>query len=216
MSDLPGICCGFCRICCFQIYQTCCCVEEPPSSPSYDVLCLGISNAGKTTLSNLLTHENTDAIVPTVGFTVKDVVLPNAKIRVKELGGAESVRQYWNRYYDDVHGVVFVIDGSCTGDELHETTEALHKAIKDPRLSQRPWLILCNKQDMDGALTEDQVAEELRLPELVRTNTNITIRSSSKANPDGLRSIMEQYGDRLREMYHPQMQDAESAPMNSI
>lgn len=156
------------------------------------------------------------------------------------------MRQYWNRYFADVHGVIFVIDGACTGDELHETSEALHNAIKNPLLSQKPWLILSNKKDLDEALTENQVsrkipllrfakrinlcetlsharlslfsyiqvAEELHLAELIRTSGNITIKSSSKTDSNGLRSIFEQYGVRLRETYHPQ--DDESEPMNSI
>lgn len=91
-----------------QAYQVCCCVKEAPPTPTYNIICLGISNAGKTTLLTILKFENPDAIVPTIGkvigmliefvksnafhlcmagFSVKDILLPNATLKVKELGG---------------------------------------------------------------------------------------------------------------------------------
>ncbi|XP_039271590.2 ADP-ribosylation factor-like protein 15 [Styela clava] len=207
MSEWPAICCGVCRICCFTVYQKCCCIKEPPAIPVYDLLCLGITNAGKTTLLSVLTSENIDAIVPTVGFIIKDIRLPNAVLKVKELGGAVSIRQYWHRYFNDVQGVIFVVDGSCTQDELHETTDALYKAIQNPELSTKPWLILCNKQDLEGACTEERAVEEMNLTEMLKEKPNIIVKSCSKTNPDGLRSIIERFGNRLNEIHNPEMRE---------
>lgn len=203
MGDCPGLCCGICRIGCYSLYEVCCCVKSPPPLPVYDVLCLGITGAGKTTLLSVLTAENTDTVVPTVGFIIKDIRVPNAVLKVKELGGGDSVRQYWHRYYNDVHGVIFVVDGSCTHDVLQQTTDALHKAIQNPELSNKPWLILCNKQDLDGACTENRAVEEMKLTRFLHDKQNITVGSSSKTNTDGLRISFEKFGGRLNEVYNP-------------
>lgn len=173
----------------------------------YDVLCLGISYAGKSTLLSVLTSENIDAIVPTVGFIIKDIRLPNAVLKVKELGGAISIRQYWHRYYNDVQGVIFVVDGSCTQDELQETTDALYKAIQNPELSTKPWLILCNKQDLEGACTEERAIEEMNLTGIMKERHNIIVKSCSKTNADGLRAIFERFGNRINDIHNPALRD---------
>ena len=52
---------------------------------------------------------------------------------------------------------MFVIDGLCTHDQLEDTRREIHGAIKHPDLQTLPWMILCNKQDLEGASTHHKV-----------------------------------------------------------
>ena len=53
--------------CFMQAYHCLCCVEDPPPLPTYQVLCIGIINSGKTTLLSVINNENPDRVVSTIG-----------------------------------------------------------------------------------------------------------------------------------------------------
>jgi hypothetical protein len=40
------------------------------------------------------------------GFIIKPVVLGHHVFEVKEVGGSEKLRPYWDRYYKDMQGLV--------------------------------------------------------------------------------------------------------------
>lgn len=58
--------------------------------------------------------------------------------------------------------IVYVVDGadhSC----MEEARKQLHELLEWPSLDQIPILILGNKSDLEGALTEEELIEELSL-----------------------------------------------------
>ena len=71
--------------------------------------------------------------------------------------GGENIRPYWSRYFDGIHAIIYVIDGLCTHSELEQNRSELIKLLDDPTLQNLPWLILCNKQDLEGASTHLKV-----------------------------------------------------------
>lgn len=59
---------------CLQCFRTLCCKGPPPPRPEYDVVCIGLTGSGKTSLLSRLCNEATDNIVPTTGQpTIRDV-----------------------------------------------------------------------------------------------------------------------------------------------
>lgn len=50
-----------------QCFRTFCCKGPPPPRPEYDVVCIGLTGSGKTSLLSRLCSEATDNIVPTTG-----------------------------------------------------------------------------------------------------------------------------------------------------
>ncbi|MEQ2298762.1 ADP-ribosylation factor-like protein 15, partial [Ameca splendens] len=69
-----------------KCFRALCCKGPPPPRPEYDVVCIGLTGAGKTSLLSRLCSEGSDGIVPTTGFSIKAVPFPNAILNVKELG----------------------------------------------------------------------------------------------------------------------------------
>jgi ADP-ribosylation factor-like protein 3 len=76
------------------------------------ILVLGLDNAGKTTLLRLLSSEDPKETTPTQGFNVKSIVRESFKLNVWDIGGQSEIRKYWENYYDNVDGLIFVVDSS--------------------------------------------------------------------------------------------------------
>nr|XP_021331965.1 ADP-ribosylation factor-like 15a isoform X2 [Danio rerio] len=87
MSEHIQLSVALCRIGFYTCLQKLCCKAPPPPRPEYDVVCIGLSGAGKTSLLSRLCNEISDGTVPTTGFSIKAVPFENAILNVKELGG---------------------------------------------------------------------------------------------------------------------------------
>uniref|UniRef100_A0A8D0GLX1 ARF like GTPase 15 n=1 Tax=Sphenodon punctatus TaxID=8508 RepID=A0A8D0GLX1_SPHPU len=134
-----------------------CCKGPPPPRPEYDLVCIGLTGSGKTSLLSQLCSENTENIVSTTGFSIKAVPFQNAILNVKELGGAANIRKYWSRYYQGSQGVIFVLDSASSEDELETARNELHSALQHPQLCTLPFLILANHQDKPAARSVQEV-----------------------------------------------------------
>ncbi len=76
------------------------------------LLVLGLDNAGKTTLLKLLSSENPSETSPTQGFNVKTIMRDSFKLNVWDIGGQTEIRKYWVNYFENVDGLIFVVDSS--------------------------------------------------------------------------------------------------------
>ncbi|XP_061623488.1 ADP-ribosylation factor-like protein 15 isoform X3 [Phyllopteryx taeniolatus] len=141
-----------------KCFRALCCKGPPPPRPEYDVVCIGLTGAGKTSLLSRLCSEGGDGIVPTTGFSIKAVPFPNAILNVKELGGADNIKKYWCRYYQGSQGVVFVLDSASSDEDLEAARNELHSALQHPQLCTLPFLILANHQDKPAARTPNQTS----------------------------------------------------------
>eukprot|EP00871_Galdieria_phlegrea_P002047 jgi/Galph1/2843/GphlegSOOS_G1536.1 len=140
----------------------------------YAVVILGSSGSGKTMiLERLKDHysagekrENKDhppKVRPTVGLNVAHLKVENAIFLVWDFGGKKQLRPIWERYVNDASAVVFVIDATCAN-KTEEDAQLLRELLERKELSNKPFLIYINKQDMSGVLSLQEVAEILRLP----------------------------------------------------
>jgi ADP-ribosylation factor-like protein 8 len=118
---------------------------------------LGLQNAGKTTLVNLLsTGDFTDDRIPTVGFNVRRVQKGGVTLKIWDLGGHARFRTMWERYCRGVSAIVFVVDAA--DEPRFETARVeLHDILARPVTAGIPVLVLANKSDLPGAVksTED-------------------------------------------------------------
>ena len=61
--------------------------QPAAAKPEKHVVCLGLSESGKSTALALLAGEPIDKIEPTDGFHIKDILLKDCILNVKEIGG---------------------------------------------------------------------------------------------------------------------------------
>ncbi|XP_044877485.1 ADP-ribosylation factor-like protein 15 isoform X1 [Mauremys mutica] len=146
-----GILCDTLKEAGLQCFKALCCKGPPPPRPEYDLVCIGLTGSGKTSLLSQLCCESQENIVSTTGFSIKAVPFQNAVLNVKELGGADTIRKYWSRYYQGSQGVIFVLDSASSEDDLETARNELHSALQHPQLCTLPFLILANHQDKPAA-----------------------------------------------------------------
>jgi len=136
------------------------------------VLILGVHKAGKTTLleklkSIYLKGEGLphDRIVPTVGLNIGRIEDANVKLVFWDLGGQPGLRTIWEKYYEEAHAVIYVIDSSAVA-SFEDAKSALEKVLRHEDLQGAPILIFANKQDSPAAVSEEELARHLHLKEL--------------------------------------------------
>ena len=130
---------------------------------------VGLDGSGKThvlyclQLGEPLTHS-----IPTIGFNVEQIKCKNTRIQAWDLGGQHKLREMWSYYYDEVSGVIFVVD-SADPDRFDEARIELQRILTDRRLENLPILVLANKQDMKGyAASVDEVKEALAINDCLK------------------------------------------------
>lgn len=157
--DNIRLACAACRI---LIYRLCNRIRghQPPApKKEKQVVCIGLSGSGKSTALALIAGEPIKEIQSTNGFHVKDVILSDCILNVKEIGGSEKIRKYWRHYYGGAQGVIFMVDGTTNEQELETARVAMFDALKDPQLCDLPILLLVTHQDMENARSASEVAE---------------------------------------------------------
>ncbi|KAJ3694634.1 hypothetical protein LUZ60_000011 [Juncus effusus] len=143
------------------------------SKTEFHVLILGIDKAGKTTLLEKVKsiYSKTeglspDRIVPTVGLNIGRIESANAKLVFWDLGGQIGLRTIWEKYYEEAHAIVYVIDASSSSAQFEDAKSALEKILRHEDLRGAPLLILANKQDIPEAISAEELARYLDLKEL--------------------------------------------------
>ncbi|KAL6594056.1 hypothetical protein ACP70R_048957 [Stipagrostis hirtigluma subsp. patula] len=138
----------------------------------FRVLILGVDKAGKTTLleklkSIYLKGEGLphDRVVPTVGLNIGRIEDANAKLVFWDLGGQVGLRTIWEKYYEEAHAVIYVIDAAAAS-SFEDSKSTLEKVLRHEHLRGAPLLIVANKQDLSGVITDEELARYLHLKEL--------------------------------------------------
>lgn len=127
---------------------------------------VGLDNAGKTATVRGIQGESPEDVAPTVGFSKIDLKQGRFEVTIFDLGGGKRIRNIWRNYYAESYGVIFVVDSSDI-ERMEETKEAMTEVLNSPKISGKPVLVLANKQDREGALSEADVIETLSLEKLV-------------------------------------------------
>lgn len=126
------------------------------------LLMLGLDNAGKTTILKKYNGEDISSISPTLGFNIKTLEYQGYKLNVWDVGGQTTIRSYWRNYFEQTDGLVWVVD---SGDKirLEDCRKELHMLLLQERLAGASLLVFCNKQDLQGSLTVEEIKEFLQL-----------------------------------------------------
>ncbi|GAQ77681.1 GTP-binding ADP-ribosylation factor-like protein [Klebsormidium nitens] len=133
----------------------------------YHVLILGIDKAGKTTLLEKVKAIYSDLealpperIVPTVGLNIGRVDAHKCKLIFWDLGGQLGLRSIWEKYYEEAHAVLYVVDAACQS-RFEDVKNALARVMQHVELDGAPILVLANKQDLPGAISAEDMSRTL-------------------------------------------------------
>lgn len=80
-------------------------------------------------------------------------------LRFVDLGGQTGIRTLWHRYYEDADAIIYVVDAS-NRERLPDSWEVLETVLSTPQIIGTPMLLLANKQDVENALTVEDVRYE--------------------------------------------------------
>lgn len=127
------------------------CLEQALRKEELHILILGLDRAGKTTVLEKMKEMHGmpglewDKILPTVGLNVGRIDAHGCLLIFWDLGGQVGLRTIWDKYYDEAHAVVYVVD-AADADRLETAKAALDTALGHRDLVSAPLLVLANKQ----------------------------------------------------------------------
>lgn len=128
-----------------------------------NIIFLGLDNAGKTTMLNLLQTGKFQQFDSTTHPYQAEVTIGNVNFKSYDLGGHRVARRTWSTYLETVDGIVFLVDAS-DHDRMAEACKILHETLAFPNMRSKPMLIFGNKADKKTALKEDDLRDQLGLP----------------------------------------------------
>ncbi|GAA5945055.1 hypothetical protein JCM10213_001543 [Rhodosporidiobolus nylandii] len=150
-----------------------------------DVACIGLQNAGKTSLVNVLTNNDfSESMIPTVGFNLRKIQKGNVTLKVWDLAGQPRFRSIWERYCRGVSAIIWVVD-SADPETFPVARVELESLLGRGELGGIPLLVLGNKSDLPHHATVDDLIRELGLRGIVNREVSVySISAKSKHNID--------------------------------
>ena len=151
------------------------------------VLFIGLDGAGKTSiitkLKGLESGERFE-IFPTAFLNCARITFNNKKFNCIEVSGLKRYRKVWKNFYNEVDGIIFVIDGTDVG-RMH-LIKGLINDLDNNLEKNIPVVFMVNKQDIvDKSLNVEQVKNIIEIDRMA-TDFNWHIVKSVSYTGEGI------------------------------
>lgn len=104
-----------------------------------------------------------------------------------DLGGQPRFRSMWERYCKGVNAIIFVLD-SADSSSIEAAKTQLKGLAEKESLQSIPILVLGNKNDLEGALTVDEIISKMELKDI--NNRQVSCYSISVKEATNLNSVL--------------------------
>uniref|UniRef100_A0A6B2LKB2 Uncharacterized protein n=1 Tax=Arcella intermedia TaxID=1963864 RepID=A0A6B2LKB2_9EUKA len=125
-----------------------------------NVILVGLDNAGKTTLLHVLKTNTLKQSPPSKNPTMEEVSVGLITFKAYDMGGNVRERFLWVDYFPLVDAIVFMVD-TADRSRLLEAKEVLDGILSLEQVAKTPILIMGNKIDVQGAVSEDELSKTL-------------------------------------------------------
>eukprot|EP00826_Nyctotherus_ovalis_P014912 TRINITY_DN14196_c0_g9_i1.p1 TRINITY_DN14196_c0_g9~~TRINITY_DN14196_c0_g9_i1.p1 ORF type:complete len:186 (-),score=53.25 TRINITY_DN14196_c0_g9_i1:136-693(-) len=163
--------------------------EDSKQETEVRFLLLGLDGAGKTTILNAITDKIDPHPIPTIGLNMETITINNISASFWDVSGSATV--LWKHYYEGAGGVVYVID-SAKAEGIEAAVEELYQMAEDMKAPEVPLLILGNKQDVHGALTQEQITQSIDFNRLAKKSVILKTCTAATA-PEEVRMIFQEF-----------------------
>ncbi|XP_022204609.2 ADP-ribosylation factor-like protein 16 [Nilaparvata lugens] len=171
--------------------------QTDPNKLQATVLCLGPPGSGKTLLLKKLQSGNsvdeTSSSVATVGIDLITLRYQenqkNKAIVIREIGGLMA--PIWNRYYDGINKVMFVIDTSnlC---QISAAGVLFYTILAEPLLQKIKILMVLTKMDVSYRQMRNEALLMLQSKRLRKeAQQSITVVEASAVDGEGTEMILD-------------------------
>lgn len=160
--------------------------------------CSGLDNAGKTTIVKRINNEDVHEVSPTLGFNIKSMSYGEYLLNIWDVGGQKSLRSYWKNHFEQTDGLIWVVDSSDRR-RLTECAKELHSLLMEERLAGATLLVFANKQDVNGALTVEEISSVIKFDLIGNRNCKIVSCSARVGTgcKEGFDWIVKDIGQRV-------------------
>ena len=151
------------------------------------VLFIGLDGAGKTSIITKLKDIKRGELIeifPTAFINCARVTFNNKKFNCIEVSGLKRYRKVWKNFYNEVDGIIFVIDGTDVG-RMH-VIKSLIKDLDNNLEKNIPVVFMVNKQDIvDKSLNVEQVKNIIEIDRMA-TDFNWHVVKSVSYTGEGI------------------------------
>ena len=155
---------------------------------------VGLDAAGKTSVLYQLKMSELVKTIPTIGFNVETLDYKGLTFTIWDVGGQDKVRMLWKHYYQNTDGIIFVVD-SNDKERIKLSEEVLKLTLAEEDLKNSALLVMANKQDLSGALSPNEVTQQLGMNEI--KSRNWLVQGTSAQTGQGLKEGLDWLANTL-------------------
>jgi len=132
------------------------------------VIILGLGNSGKTTLLDTLKQDPHAKDSSILHSNVEELILGNVKLTTSTLpDGNTQIDHVWQDSFSIVDGIIFLVD-STDRSRFDQAKAIINFLLSDERVLNTPFTILGTKNDLQGAISREQLRQVLHVFPIIK------------------------------------------------